>query len=240
MSRIVNKDFLYLKEYISEYNLKSLSKNEELWNIYKSAHKNIYGIIALIAEIEKFILTCEEKKEKDELELEFDYLKECVSDLLSSLFISFHGAYKSAEFILRSSIEMFLRGMYSIEVHSICDEKNLYKIFESIKSAPSIIGNENMKTHFDNVHQIYVELCKYAHTSSKIQMDELYALNLFPKYNVKSLSNLISNLNKLIRNYIFMLCFRFRNEFHKIHFENKQAILDCLSKGEKPIIMGEF
>lgn len=241
MTRLVQKDFNEFKEFICKYELQTLNDNEELWQIYKSAHAMLYGMMALISELDYIVDTRQtsgEENKVDILDLEIDYLKECFSDLSSTIFISVHGAYKSARLMMRSSIEMFLRGMFSKEILEIQTEKNLYRVFESIKKAPSIVKDESYKNHFDKIHQIYTKLCTHAHTASELQMEEIYALSLFPKFETDDLKSLSSTFNSLVRNYIFMICHRFNKEFHAIHFENRQAILDCLNRKEKPIIMG--
>lgn len=241
MSRLVQKDFKDFKDFICKYELRALNENEELWQIYKSAHSMLYGIMALISELDYIFdgrQTSEDDNKVDILDIEIDYLKECFSDLSSTIFISVHGAYKAARLMLRSSIEMFIRGMFSKEIPEIQTEKNLYRVFESIKKAPSIVKDEPYKNHFDEIHQIYAELCAHAHTASKLQMEEIYALSLFPKFETDNLKSLSSTFRNLVRDYIFMICHRFNKEFHTIHFENRQAILECLNRKEKPIIMG--
>jgi len=241
MSRLVQKDFNDFKDFICKYELQSLNNNEELWQIYKSAHTMLYGIMALVSELDYICAaskTSDEDNKVDILDIEIDYLKECFSDLSSTIFISVHGAYKAARLMLRSSIEMFIRGMFSKEIPGIQTEKNLYRVFESIKKVPSIVKHESYKNHFDEIHQIYADLCAHAHTASKLQMEEIYALSLFPKFETDDLKSLSSTFKKLVRDYIFMICHRFNKEFHTIHYENKQAILDCLNRKEKPLIMG--
>lgn len=242
MTRLVQKDFAAFRDFICNYNLQALNGNEEFWQIYKSSHTMLYGIMALISELNYIIEEKEacgdDDKKVDILDIEVEYLKECFSDLSSTIFISVHGAYKGARLLLRSSIEMFLRGMFSKEVPEIQTEKNLYRVFESIKKAPSIVKDESYKIHFDEIHQIYAELCAHAHIASKLQMEEIYALNLFPKFETDDLKNFSSTFKILVRDYIFMICHRFNKEFHTIHFENRQAILDCLNRKEKPIVMG--
>ena len=64
--------------------------------------------------------------------VQFSYIVESSSDILSGVFHSINGSYKSARIMLRSSIETFLKGFCEQDIEGILEEKRIYVIFDAI------------------------------------------------------------------------------------------------------------
>lgn len=235
MNRQTKSDFDLFKRFFYNYNLDKLKDQEYLWDLYKQSHKYLYAIMIFMAELDLLNEQVEIDKTKFRIgneffQEEFPYLKECCSDLASALFISVHGVYKGTRILMRSSIEMFLRGMFSMEFHNIKNEKNLYKIFRIICESEFINRKEIIKEHFFNIHDIYKQLCQYSHTASFIHMDHITSLDLFPKYDHRLLKGVAKEYNTLIQNYLFLLVIRFKKYFIVYIFLINRRLLTAYSK----------
>ena len=124
MSYYIRDDASKLMKYFKSYSLENLFTNSEFGEDYKIVHRKIFGYLVLYCEIENQNMNT--KLFSDQA---LFYLKESVSDILQSLFAWVNGAYKSADLLLRSSIENFNKaiiGNKNIEVFT--EKKCLYYI----------------------------------------------------------------------------------------------------------------
>ena len=76
MSRIVKNDFEVLKEYLCSYNLKELTDSNEGLSTFQNIHKFLFGIIALVSELEDKVLSKNNYDDvlKDDLIEQFSFL----------------------------------------------------------------------------------------------------------------------------------------------------------------------
>lgn len=223
--RVVKEDFAELKQYIENFNIKSLLKDDDYINFISTCHKKYYSFFIASSEFEKIY-------SKDL----YSFLKETNSDIATSLFHLMTGSYKSARLLIRSSIECFLKSFAMDWIANIEKEKSVYEIFNKIK-ALDYFSKEPYKSQFLTVHRIYKDLCKDVHASEKVNMAQIDSLDLLPTYSKKQ-ANKISNIYlELIPIYLFFICDKYNIQFHKIHHVNREIILMGITKELRPLIM---
>jgi hypothetical protein len=224
MSREINKDFNHLKTFIENYSVKSLFSEDEFEEIISQYHKKYYAFLTLLAEFQGIVD-----------EGQYEYLLESCSDAGTSLFHIFHGAYKSSKLILRSSIETFLKGFAKDSYPDIIEETSMFEIFKNIKNI-DYFNHDFIYPIIEKIHQIYKDLCKDVHTAEKINMENISALNHFPKFSVAESKKITDFSSKLIKSYISLLCYKYNSNFHSIHYKNKDIIKQGIPKKNRPII----
>lgn len=224
MAREITADFSELEKFVKEYTIESIFSNAELKGIISQYHKKYYSYITVLAEMKN------EFEEK-----QYEYLLESCSDSGTALFHIFHGAYKSSKLILRSSIETFLKGFCKKDIPDIIEETSMYELFRKVK-AHEYFDSEFTKPLIEQIHLGYKELCKDVHTAEQINMENISALNHFPKSSIENSKKITELSSKLIACYITLLCHKYNKQYHKIHYKNKDIITLGIPKKKRPTI----
>lgn len=224
MARIVREDFEKLKDFVNDYSLSHLLKEDGFVNLISTCHKKYFGYLTIIAELKDIIN-----------DKELSFLLESNSDIATSLFHLFSGSYKSSKLILRSSIETFLKGFSITYINDIEKESSIYKMFNRIRALP-YFNLDFTKVELNTIHFYYKELCKDVHSADEVNMEKISALNLFPKYSQEEANYIIAIFVKLIPCYVTLLCHKKNEDFHKIHHINKEIILNSINKVKRPTI----
>lgn len=225
MSRLLKDDLEHLKDYIDNYSLKNLLADKDYIAFISTCHKKYYSFFVATIEFENSFT-----------ENQFVFLKEANSDIATALFHIMSGSYKSARFSLRSSIECFLKAFTMNELTGIEREKSVYEIFDKIKALPYFLSNPQ-KLKFNLIRSVYKDLCKDVHSAEKINMSQIDALDLLPKYQKKEAEKIKTIYLSLIPAYLFLLSDKFNGRFHQIHHSNRDIILMGIIKDLRPIIM---
>src|SRR5690554_3263516 len=130
MSREVKNDFLILKQFIEVYSLRNILDDDFVISLSRF-HKKYYAYLTVVGELQN-------SSENDELQNlskeQLLFISESCSDIGTSFFNLFHGAYKSSKLILRSSIETFIKGFTMDEYQNVTKETSLYEIFRVVKT----------------------------------------------------------------------------------------------------------
>lgn len=231
MSREVKADFDKLKDFIKSYSLVSILQGES--EVYLSQfHKKYYAYLTLIAEIQnnpnhKYLPNLSEEQ--------ISFISESCSDIGSSYFNLFHGAYKSSKLILRSSIETFIKGFTKNEYQDVTKESSLYEVFKVVKTLP-FFQNEDTAKLINNIHSIYKILCADVHTAQNLNMESISALNHFPKFAKDDFKKITQLATKLICDYTTLLCLKYNKFYHQIHYKNLEIIKNGIEKKNRPLI----
>lgn len=223
--RAIKEDFIELKEYIENFSLKTLLKDDNFINFISTCHKKYYCFFIASTEFETSFTN-----------EQYRFLKETNSDLATSLFHLMTGSYKSARLLIRSSIECFLKSFSMDWIANIEKEKSVYEIFNKVK-ALSYFSSEPYKSQFMTIRRIYKELCKDVHASDTINMAQIDALDLLPTYSKKQANKISEIFLELIPAYLFLICHKYNLQFHKTHHANREIILMGISKELRPHIM---
>lgn len=233
MSRECNSDFADLKNFISNYSLNNLLSDNDFTVFIKIHHKKYFSYLTFIAEISNYVnkrkfINKYSKKQNS-------FIIESCSDIGMAYFSSFHGNYKAAKLLLRSSIETFLKGFCLSMIKDIDKEKRLFAFFRKIK-ALTYFKNPYEKGLLDEIHNQYKLLCKDVHTASIENMTNVTALNYFPKFEKEEAELLNKTMLVLIPNYLTLLCLRYNEQFHLFHYKNKKNIIESIAKKYRPKI----
>ncbi len=225
MSRVIKKDFQALLEYIENYKLEQILTDESK-NVISQYHKKYFAYLVLLGEL---------KYNLEDYSLNglggkpFQYIQESCSDIGIAYFNLLNGNYKSAKFLLRSSIETFLKGFNNDEYEGIFEEKSVYVIFEETKSLPFFNDSSNAEL-LSTIHDIYKRLCETVHTAFEASMENLSALNMFPKFDFNEARIVTDFALQLCGCYITLICLKFNKFYHKIHYENRDVIILGINK----------
>ncbi|WP_277015643.1 hypothetical protein [Flavobacterium lindanitolerans] len=234
MSREISDDYKTFTSFLERYDLNKHLENTDFIKSISSQHKKYFAYLTCIAELihlKEIVIT---PKLLDEQIL---FLKESCSDIGNAFFSMLHGAYKPSRLMLRSSIETFMKGFNLDQYIDITTEKNLYKIFDTIK-ALNFFDDKLTKTIFNDIHQKYGKLCEDTHTATELNMQHITALNYFPKYDKNEVEAITKYISELVSCYIALLTLKYNAHFHKMHHRNKEILLTNIEKSIRPLIIG--
>lgn len=232
MSREVQNDFLVLKQFIESYSLAN-RLDDNFVVLLSQFHKKYYAYLTIMGELQN---NSEIEELQNLSEEQILFLSESCSDIGTSFFNLFHGAYKSSKLILRSSIETFIKGFNKDEYENVTQESSLYIIFREVKALPFFFQNIESKDMINNIHSIYKELCADVHTAQAINMENISALNHFPSFSKPESTKITKYATQLICNYITLICLKYNKFYHQIHYKNIDIIKNGIERRYRPII----
>jgi len=231
MSREVKADFDILKDFIKSYSLANILQDEFISHL-SQFHKKYYAYLTLVGEIQ----INSTNKHLQNLTIEqLSFIAESCSDIGTSFFILFHGAYKSSKLILRSSIETFIKGFTMDEFSNVTKESSMYEVFKVVKKL-SFFQSKETKEIINNIHAIYKTLCADVHTAQNINMENISALNHFPKFSILELEKVNRLGSKLICDYTTLICLKYNQFYHHIHYKNLEIIKNGIERKYRPLI----
>lgn len=219
MTRAVQQDFNALKVFFTEYSLENSLGSPKFISSLKSFHKAYFSFLNLVMHLEHQRFLPSEV---------CDRFKESCSDIGQSLFLMGHGAYKSANLILRSSIENFAKGIGFFEDPDVLTMTSLYKVFDVARTFRKCSFSD-FSILINSLHTEYGGLCEYTHTATTSQMAHISALNVLPHFDFAKADQLNKLANRVLKNYLIIIIFSFKAEFFKIDPDNRDNILNALS-----------
>lgn len=158
MSRLIKEDFDKLCTFIKDYSLSDVLKIDDAKKLLSSFHKKYFAYLVLIEGIHHKIEQYDEvlKMSKEQ----YEYLQESCSDVGQAFFLTFHGCYKGAKLLLRSSIENFLKGSCLDEDKSLPSTKSVYEVL--IKQGRQVLLRKRKQIFMRNFIMsmpYYVKMC---------------------------------------------------------------------------------
>lgn len=232
MTREASSDFGSLQQFVDQYSLRSMSRNEPFAKAAKRMHKKLFGFLTFFIEAHSFF-----QDSDDESPIDIDYLRESGSDLGQALFCWIHGAYKPASTMLRSSIETYAKAVTAKECPAILVEKSLYKVFDLVADS-TVASGELKRELFSQIRNDYSDLCAVTH-SSRDTLVQINALNTFPHFDEKAATRFATKYSAVSERLIGLLLANHRLLFSQMHFRNRAIILDALPKSIKGAIFSE-
>jgi|GEM_PF-2957200 len=225
MNNYIRDDASELMEYFKSYSLEANFNDSKFTEDYKIVHKKIFGYLVLYCEIEnqnKNIIVFNEQA--------LFHLKESVSDILQSLFAWVNGAYKSADLLLRSSIENFNKAIIGNKNIDVFTEKSVYKIFEMAEALPEYQKEVLNNSFAVTLHRVYAELCKSTHTATSADMEHITALRLLPKYDRNQSNEYKNSIIALIDSFLGFFLANQAEIIHRMYRKNSDTIFDVLPR----------
>ena len=232
MSRIVQKDFEALLNFVKGYSATSLCEDKNFVKFLSSLHKKFYAYLVLAEELRAVV--DDHRKQPVISPQQLDRIIESVSDCGQCLFLAINGCYKGSRLLLRSSIENFLKGICLDEIPNIVNEKSVYQVFDDAGNA-QIFKTTDIK---DGLHDIYALLCQDAHTADRQHMASVTAMKFFPHFQNEESSKLQNLYLRLVPMFVTSLCIKYREAYHAIGYEHRDIILTALIDDYKPTIHG--
>lgn len=221
MSRLIQEDFSKVFEFLETYKIRQNVLNASVDNM-KEMHKKMYALLVFDAEIcNKSSLYQSEK----------NYLKETLSDIVTSFFSWSNGLYKPAAMSLRSSIENILKSLIYRTNNNIINEKSVYKIFEEARDSSSF-QSPIQQTHVSILSDSYSKLCEVVH-SGETKLISVSSLGFFPKYNEVQANEFKTLFIKTTKSILALLYFTYHKEIQYIDEHNKNSFLQSLDKSIK-------
>lgn len=217
MSRLVKEDFDKLCTFVKKYALTNVMEIEDEKKLLSSYHKKYFAYLVLIEEIHQKIV----KNERcfNMLTEQYEFLQESCSDIGQAFFLLFHGCYKGAKLLLRSSIENFLKGSCMDEDNSLPKTKGVYDVFNKAKST-SVFRGKKEELH-ERLHNEYALLCQDVHTADVSHMASITALNHFPSFQKKEAETILKMLQKIIPIYITIIALKYNDVYHSMSYVYK-------------------
>ncbi|WP_293527426.1 hypothetical protein [Prevotella sp.] len=211
MSRLIKEDFDKLCTFIKDYSLSDVLEIDDAKKLLSSFHKKYFAYLVLIEEIHHKIEQHDEvlKMPKEQ----YEYLQESCSDVGQAFFLTFHGCYKGAKLLLRSSIENFLKGSCLDEDESLPSTKSVYEVFTFKETK----ANLHMQLHNE-----YALLCQDVHTADVSHMASITALNQFPSFHNEDAGNILKMVQKIIPIYITTIALKYNLAYHSMSYNYKE------------------
>lgn len=151
---------------------------------------------------------------------QYEYLQESCSDVGQAFFLIFHGCYKGAKLLLRSSIENFLKGSCLDEDKSLPSTKSVYEVFD--KSRATGTFKETKASLHAQLHNEYALLCQDVHTADVSHMASITALNHFPSFQKEDAGNISKMVQKIVPIYITTLALKYNLVYHSMSYNYKE------------------
>ena len=229
MSRLVKDDFGKLCTFIKDYELSDVLEIDDAKMLLSTFHKKYFAYLVLIEEIhQKTVLNDGSINMSKE---QYEYLQESCSDLGQAFFLVFHGCYKGAKLLLRSSIENFLKGSCMDEDRSLLTTKNVYEVFDKAKSTNVFIGTGGKL--YSQLRNEYSLLCQDVHTADNSHMASITALNHFPSFQKKEAESISKIVQKIIPIYITAIALKYNRVYHSMSFTYKEMTNKLIIKEYK-------
>lgn len=223
MSRDVKKDFDELVNFFSEYSLKNTLKDRELLAKISLIHKRYYSFMCLVYCLHH--LQSESMDENSMLRL-----KESSSDLGTSMFLIINGAYKPANFMIRSCIENFIKSIGCLTDPSILQEKSVFKVIDHAAEHPVIASNFSF---YQTLKTEYGLLCSHVHTATEKEMTHMKALNIFPTVDINKVESLSKTIDSLVKSMIYIVISMYPRIFFSFAAEYRDKILISLTAAQR-------
>lgn len=223
MSRDVKDDFNELIDFFSQYSLKDIFKDKELLAKISLVHKRYYSFMCLVYCLHH--LTDESMDENSMLRL-----KESSSDLGTSMFLIINGAYKPANFMIRSCIENFVKSIGCLTNPSILQEKSVFKVIDYAAEHPVIVTNFSF---YQTLKTEYGLLCSHVHTATEKEMAHMKALNVFPTVDIKKVEPLSKTIDSIVKSMIYIIICINSQVFFSLASEYRDKILISLTAAQR-------
>lgn len=229
MNRIVQEDFQKLLHYFSEYTLSNVAADTGFQNNAKSIHRKLYSFLVFVCEAEN-------DKYFSDTTIE-QYYGEAGSDLILALFCWANGAYKPAEFQLRSAIENFIKASLYSEKNDIITCKSVYEIMDFATSSDTF-KNPICQQHLAKLKNAYSGLCAFVH-SSPDKLSSEKALIQLPKYSKNNADEFTKNFQSVVNSLLSLLYFHHYTFIFSIHSINRELFFQGLTSTDKAAIYAE-
>lgn len=205
MSRLIQEDFCKLCDFIKSYRIEGIIVNEEAKTILSTYHKKHSAYLILIEELHQHI---DDTTFDNYLSTpQYDFLQESCSDVGQAFFLLFHGCYKGAKLLLRSSIENYLKAIGMDENPKLPTTKSVYEVFDVTKTTKAFRGNKE-KLH-SQLRDEYVNLCQDVHTADKMHMSSISALSHFPCILINEASAITKMVQRLVSIYVTIIALKY-------------------------------
>ncbi|KRQ85788.1 hypothetical protein ABG79_02443 [Caloramator mitchellensis] len=216
----------YLKEQREDYNKLINFLNE----YYKIEIKNeVKNDLKLIHKVSWIIIIWLRELKRNKIESKF--LNEILTNLISMIHVYIHNDIKLCNFILRNSIENFIR-FYNIYLSQIDTASSPDKIFEIIFNK----FNDNMcfiNNNFQILRSVYKECCDYIHSNNLD--DENFCKNLdqydnfYDDKEITRFNNNFDNVHRAMNNLILL---NSKMIYEQMYLNNKSIIDDFVNKDD--------
>ena len=215
---MIHEDLHKLCTSLKDYSLSDVLEIDDAKKLLSSFHKKYFAYLVLIEEIHHKI------EQKDEglimSKEQYEYLQESCSDVGQAFFLIFHGCYKGAKLLLRSSIENFLKGSCLDEDKSLPSTKSVYEVFD--KSRATGTFKETKASLHAQLHNEYALLCQDVHTADVSHMASITALNHFPSFLKEDAGNISKMVQKIIPIYITTIALKYNSAYHSMSYNYKE------------------
>ncbi len=229
MSRQIQTDFERLKDYLLQYNLKKIVEDPQYITNAKTIHRKLYSYLVFMAEAEN-----QNPFGHNEI---LKYYSESGSDLILSLFCWSNGAYKPAEFQLRSSIENFIKASLYSEWNDVLRCKSVYEIMDKA-FASNFFKPPICKAALDQIRNAYANLCAFVHSSPN-KLTAQRSLIVLPQYDKNNSTEFTNNFQSVVNNMLTILYYSYYEFIFSIHVTNRELFLHGLTSATKAAIYEE-
>lgn len=229
MSRFVNEDFNLLLNFLTNYSLKSVCKDECFIRKLKVIHKVYLSLLVFSSEINLVHKTGIDNNT-------LLRMTETSSDVGASLLLLSHGMYKQANMSLRSSIENFSKTLCYEHDNGILTEKSVSSIFDKTKKLP-LFNNKVIVQKYSDITSAYSKLCAFTHTATADNMSNISALNSLPTFQLTKTDEFIICAKQVVCRFLYIFIERYRHAFFKFSQHNRDIILNILTPTERRCIM---
>lgn len=220
MSRRIRADYQKLIDFFEGY---ALGKFEEDQKIdCKALHKKLFALMVFVSD---------DAIEFSRIQPGCQYLYETVSDAMLSIFCWANGTYKSSKLHLRCMIENLLKALLSKTNPEVIYEKKVYAIFDMAKADihfKSLVGIDILSKLKNN----YAILCETVHSVPEENVP-INALKHLPTFDIEKSNQYVELYLSSINAILEILYLNYYEPIHKMHPENCQDFLSCLSPTQK-------
>ena len=225
MVRSVDEDFRHLAKFVHDYSLASLTADPDYRANLKQGHREYLVLLSLWAAIEHELSKGNIKIAGVELKLgliNYELLKESVSDFGSGYFCCIQGIYKPGHMALRSNIENFVRSLSGLFNAKALTTTSIYELFDIAKTVAPFSGKG--AGFLTKLKETYRELCKFSHSASLAHMAHIGSLQHFPAFNDLAFCEWGKYAKKIMQNEVSCLLHLNPELYVHSHFKLKELL----------------
>ena len=239
MARLIDQDFIRLEIFLANYSLATTLESKTREQLIKRGHKHCLAALQMWA-IASQLSAANNLSIKGvavpNISPQIDQISESFSDLTSSFFAALHGLFKPAHMSLRSAIETFTRGIAGLTSLEAAGTTSVFRLFELARACDAF--SDSARPSFELLHQQYIQLCSFAHSSGPGHLVKNHAMSSFPKHEIDPLRIWVKHFEVTTKAMLSVLIFSNRNLYLRASPQAQDVYEEVVPKTARLFALG--
>lgn len=236
MTTLVFDPFDDFQKYLASISFENLLANKTYVAASKKLHKRVLALLIVEHQFDIELANSDSELTK----VSIPYLHEFRSDLLSTLLVFHLGLYKATMMTARSALENLLRVVAGTQGLEFRPCNSVFDLIELVKKSPLRSTSPTFETAFNMLLVKYGEYCNYVHSTGEEFLSLDRKLGDMPRWQTDVGTECTDSLVKMIQSALCVLLFLKPQALHRLHHDQKDAVLDALPMNMKSGLVKEI